>query len=273
MGAQVFGDEGPIRPAVLSGRAPRRSSEVAMGPKTLAALGLHLGDDVRLSLDPSGPSVDAQVVGESLLVSPYFFDFPPGTGVAITMSTFAALGGDPTSAALLVHYANGADDLHTFDAVERAVGTAAAFESGDRHGVSGLGRLRLVPVLLLLGLLALAAAAVAHVLLVSVAGHRRDIAVLRAIGFTRPQSWTSVTVHGTVVALAACVVGIPLGVLIGRAAWERIASSLVVVARPMAPLVLLTLVTALLLVTAIVASIVPAARAVRLKPAAVLRAD
>jgi ABC-type lipoprotein release transport system permease subunit len=274
VGAQVFGD-GPIRPAIARGHPPERAGEIALGPKTLAMLGARLGDYVELSLDPTLPSTQARVVGESVLVSPYFFDFAPGTGAAITMSAFTDLGGivHPTGTPVLVRFANGADDLHTFNAIERALGSYQAFQTADRHSVTGLGRIRLVPVLLLIGLMALVAAAVAHVLLVSVAGHRRDVAVLRAMGFTRPQSWTSVTVQGTVIALAACLVGIPLGVVLGRAAWNRIAASLIVVPRPMAPLALLGLIALVLVAVAVIAAVVPSARAVRLKPAAVLRAD
>jgi ABC-type lipoprotein release transport system permease subunit len=65
----------------------------------------------------------------------------------------------------------------------------------------------------------------------------------------------------------------PLGVLFGRVAWDRIAANLDVVPRPMAPLALLALIGLVLVAVAIVASLVPSARAVRLKPAAVLRAD
>lgn len=272
---QIFGDEGPIRPAVQRGRAPQRAGEIALGAKTLAALGVRIGDHVQLSLSPTSPWIDGVVVGQTVLASPYFFDFASGTGAATVASTLPALGAhqDPTSDVVLVRYARGADGLRTFNAVERALGTQAAFETADRHSMSGLGRIRLVPILLLIGLLALVAGAVAHVLLVSVTDHRRDVAVLRAVGFTRPQSWTSVAVHATLIALVACLLGVPLGVVLGRTAWQRIADNLYVVARPMAPIGMLALICLVLLTVALVASLVPASRAVRVKPARVLRAD
>jgi ABC-type lipoprotein release transport system permease subunit len=270
---QVFGDEGAIQPAIGRGRAPERAGEIALGAKTLATLGLRVGDEVQLSLDPTAPSQAGRVVGQTVLVSPYFFSFAPGTGATTVPSTFSALGLQPPwFTVILVRYADAADDLRTFNAVQTAL-QSVGFETADRHSVTGLGRIRLVPILLLIGLLALVAAAIAHVLLVSVEGHRRDLAVLRALGFTRPQSWTSVTVHAAVVALAACALGIPLGVMFGRAAWERIAASLYVVPRPMIPLVLLCLMSLVLVAVAVAASLVPSARAVRLEPAAVLRAD
>jgi len=275
VGTQVFGDEGPIQPAIELGRAPERPGEIALGRKTLHDLGLRVGDRVKLSLHPNGPSQTGWVVGETVLVSPYFFDFAPGTGAATLWSTFSGLGvkQPPSFGVILVRYASSADPLRTFNAAEQAIDTTDGWEAADRLTVSGLNRIRLVPTLLLLGLFALVAAAIAHVLLVSVAGHRRDVAVLRAMGFTRPQSWTSVTVHASIVAGAACAIGIPLGVVLGREAWDRIAASLVVIARPMAPLELLALIVVALLGIGVAASIVPASRAVRLKPANVLRAD
>ena len=153
-------------------------------------------------------------------------------------------------------------------------GTNDAFETADRQNVSGLDRMRIVPVLLFCGLLALVAAAVAHVLIVAVARHRRDLAVLRAMGFTQ----AAVVGVGHDPRLApchrACLVGIPIGIVLGRAVWDRIAANFYVVPRPTAPLELLALIgLAPLVVIAIVASLVPAARAVRPPPAAVLRAD
>jgi ABC-type lipoprotein release transport system permease subunit len=274
IGTQIFDDESPIQPAIERGRAPERAGEIALGRKTLASLGLRVGDAVKLSMDPSQPSQTGRIVGETVLVSPWFFDFAPGIGAATVRSTFTALGAstEPVFELLLVRYAPGADSLRTFDAVQQTLHTAG-FEATDRLSVSGLSRIRLVPTLLLIGLLVLVAAAIAHVLLVSVTGHRRDVAVLRALGFTRPQSWISVTVHAGVIALFACAIGIPLGVLFGREAWERIAANLYVVPRPMAPLTLLALIGLVLVAVAVIASLVPSARAVRLKPAAVLRAD
>jgi ABC-type lipoprotein release transport system permease subunit len=272
VGTQIFGDEGPIQPAIERGRAPERAGEVALGRKTLASLGLRLGDAVHLSVDPSVPPQTGRVVGETVLVSPYFYDFAPGIGAATVWSTFSDLGIEPTYGVILVRYAAGADSLRTFNAVEETLQTPG-FEAADRQQVSGLSRIRLVPTLLLGGLLVLVAAAIAHVLLVSVTGHRRDVAVLRALGFTRPQSWTSVTVQAGVISLVACAIGIPLGVLFGRAAWQRIAANFYVVPRPMAPLALLGVISAVMVGVAVVASLVPSAKAVRLKPAAVLRTD
>jgi putative ABC transport system permease protein len=273
--SQMFGDDGSIRPAVRRGRAPSAPGEVALGAATLATLGLEIGDEIELGLGTRDASLHGMVVGEVVLASPWFISFPPGTGAATLGSTFTALGApqDVTSQVVVIRYENGVDELRTFNAVEEALGSYRAFEASDRHGVTGLDRIRLVPVLLLVGLFALVAAAVAHVLLLSVGRHRRDIAVRRAMGFTKRQSRSSVMVHGCLVALAACAVGIPLGGLAGRAVWDKIAGELAVVPRPTVPLLQLVVITIALVGIANLAAVLPAHRAARVRPAAVLRAD
>ena len=273
--AQIFGDEGGIQPAIGRGRAPVTAGEIALGARTLDQLGLRVGDEVELSLTPDGSPERGRVVGEVVLASPFFFDFAPGTGAATTAATFSELGLSPeeSTGIILVRYRLGVDQLLTFNAVERALGTTAAFETADRQGITGLSRIRLVPNLLLLALLALVAAAVAHMLLVSVAGHRRDIAILRTLGFTRLQSRTTIAIHASLLVGAVCALGIPLGVVLGRTAWHRIAANLFVVARPISAVPPLLLVALVLLVVANVAALAPAHAAVNLKPAAVLRAD
>jgi predicted lysophospholipase L1 biosynthesis ABC-type transport system permease subunit len=69
-----------------------------------------------------------------------------------------------------------------------------------------------------LGVLALPT--MVHLLLTSVRRRRRDLAVLRAIGFTRRQiqatgAWQAVVLTG-----AALVIGIPAGIVCGRLAWR-----------------------------------------------------
>jgi hypothetical protein len=216
-----------------------------------------------------------RIVGEAVLSSPAFFDVVPGTGAAVVTSTFTALGERDVDAGpfLLLRYTPRREPQAALSAAIVALRSGFAFEATDRQGVTGLGRIRLLPMLLLAGLLALGAAAITHVLLVSVTSHRRDVAVLRAIGFTRGQSGVAVMVHATFLATVACAVGIPIGLLLGRIAWAQIAASLYVVPRPIVPALLVALLAVLLAGVANLASILPAMRAMRLEPATILHTD
>ena len=126
--------------------------------------------------------------------------------------------------------------------------------------------------LLISGLLLLVAAALGHVLLLSVSAHRRDLAVLSALGMTHRQISASVVVHGAFAAAAACVIGVPVGVMVGRLVWGEIASYVIVVNRPIAPLTLLGLIVGVLALVALMITYIPARQAQRIPPATVLRA-
>jgi hypothetical protein len=260
---QIFGDDGSIVPTIRRGRAPETAGEVALGADEMDALGLHIGDAVTVAAVRDGPTIPGRVVGEVVLASPYFVAFAPGTGGATVASTFTALG-VPTALSspnILVRYAPTVDALRTFNSIETTLGTGEAFEAADRQGTTGLDRIRAVPILLILGLVVLVAIALAHVLLVSVHGRRRDLATLSAMGFSRRQTWDAVVLHGTAVALVVSLVGIPLGVVLGRQVWTWIADEFVVVPRPIAPALGLAGLLTLLVVVAVAAAVLPAARA------------
>ena len=89
-----------------------------------------------------------------------------------------------------------------------------------------LGRVRVVPTTMA-GVLALVAvAALAHLLITSVQERRRELALLGALGFVRRQLQATVAWQASVITLASLVVGIPVGVALGRSVWSGYASGL-----------------------------------------------
>jgi ABC-type antimicrobial peptide transport system permease subunit len=101
----------------------------------------------------------------------------------------------------------------------------------------------------------------------------RDVGVLRSLGFTpRQVGATLLTMAGTTVAVGV-LVGVPLGLALGRLAWNETAAALGLapeVRLPVAALVALVPVAAV--VTTAVAAL-PARQAARLSPATALRAE
>src|SRR5262249_53320630 len=69
----------------------------------------------------------------------------------------------------------------------------------------------------------LAAIAVGHALVTSVRRRRRDLAVLKPLGFDRRQVRASVAWQATTLALIGLIFGVPVGVLVGAAAWRVVA--------------------------------------------------
>ena len=67
----------------------------------------------------------------------------------------------------------------------------------------------------------MAAAVLAHVLAVAARARRRDLAILRALGFSRGQTVRTIAWQSTIYAVGALVIGIPVGVVLGRARLAR----------------------------------------------------
>ena len=98
-------------------------------------------------------------------------------------------------------------------------------------------------------------------------------AVLRALGLTPRQAAACVLWQAAIIAAVALVVGVPLGLMIGRQMWRVLADSLsFVYVAPIAGLVLLALVPIVLAVVGALA-LWPARGAAHLSTAEVLRTE
>jgi hypothetical protein len=94
---------------------------------------------------------------------------------------------------------------------------------------------RIAP-LLVGGLLVFAAVVgLAVAIVISVRSRRREMAVLRTLGFTSRQLRVSVRVQALAMMLGGMLVGVPIGLAVGRVAWRAFASELGVVTAPSTP--------------------------------------
>jgi ABC-type antimicrobial peptide transport system permease subunit len=134
-------------------------------------------------------------------------------------------------------------------------------------------RMRTVP--LLAGALLVLAAVIglALAVVVSVRGRRRELAILRALGFTGRQLRTSVHVQAVATMAVALACGIPVGIALGRVAWRAFADRLGVAAGPVVPLGWIAATVVGGLAVALVAAAVPARTAASVDPATVLRSE
>jgi putative ABC transport system permease protein len=108
---------------------------------------------------------------------------------------------------------------------------------GKPAEVESLEALSVFPLWLAIGFVILVGIPVIHSLLISVRGRRRDLAVMSAIGATPTTlRWIGI-VLGVTVVFAGIVVGVPLGIVIGRWSWSGLALSFGTVAEPVVPLV------------------------------------
>jgi putative ABC transport system permease protein len=255
---------------VTRGRPPATSKEVALGADSMDEFGVDIGDDVSLPPGADDP-VSFRVVGEVLVNDG--FETRPGDGALVTPEAYdviAAAGGDASTYAVWV------DDDHdrtkTLAAVRDAFPTTY-LEPRPPDKIANLQHVAAQPKLLTLVVGVLAGAALIHALAMSVTRSRRQIGVLKTLGFTRRQVISSVGWHATTIAAAALVVGIPLGVILGRLAWTAISQSIGVRVEHSLPAAAIGIVVGVVVVVANVAALVPGAAAARTRTALALRAE
>jgi hypothetical protein len=107
----------------------------------------------------------------------------------------------------------------------------------------------------------------------AVRDRRRELAVLRALGFTSRGLYVTVLTQALVMITVGLIVGVPVGILAGRFAWRSFATRLGVVPGADVPVASVSVVVLLGLILAAVAAALPARAATRLDPTGVLRSS
>jgi hypothetical protein len=115
------------------------------------------------------------------------------------------------------------------------------------------------------------AATVTHLLVASVTRRRRDIALLKALGFVRRQVAAAVCWQATTIAVVAVGFGVPVGIALGRVVWRTFASNLGAVPVDVVPVWLVIGLAAGVLVAVNLLAGLPAVGAARLRPSEALR--
>ena len=261
---------GAVAPPVLAGRLPRASAEIALGGRELRSLHKRIGDIIT-ARGARGP-VALRIVGQVVL-SPEITNeqVQLGNGGVMTLAGAAALSRKPLERnVFLVQLRRPADRAAIARLKQQFPGVVLPAlpppEVRDLRGVNGL------PLALALALAVLAVAAVAHTLLTSVRRRRRELAILKAVGFVTGQVRATVAWQATAIAGSSLIVGLPVGIAAGRWAWTLFAHQFAIEPLPaISPLLLLAFPTVLFLANAVAA--VPAEAAARTQPATVLRAE
>jgi ABC-type lipoprotein release transport system permease subunit len=131
----------------------------------------------------------------------------------------------------------------------------------------------LTPSFLVAGLALGAIAALTLTLVASVRQRRRDLALLKTIGFVRRQLAAAVAWHATTAAVVGIVVGIPLGLVAGRWLWDLFAQEINAVPYRTVSVPSVVLVTFGTVLLANLVAALPARSAARTPTAVMLRAE
>jgi hypothetical protein len=292
----LFGRPGAtVAPPILSGHPVDGRDQIVLGPATLAQLHQRLGGTVTMSV---GTFVRARlvIVGTATM---------PTTGLSQGLHTSLGTGAlasaqllgpmavscyGPPAMALIrlrprVNATAGHASLQRLAAdVTRTLAAAPANSPCQGVTLNVLGvqhpaqiaNYRLMgpaPDLLAGGLAVGAFAALALTLFATVRRRRRDLAVLKMLGFTRRQLAGAVAWQSSVAAVVGIVVGLPLGVALGRSLWLLFARQIYAVPDPSVPGLALILVALGTLLLANLAAAMPGRSAARTAPALALRSE
>jgi len=130
-----------------------------------------------------------------------------------------------------------------------------------------------IPNLLALALALGAVVALGLTLVASVHRRRRDLALLRTLGFTGRQLLSAVAWQASVAGVIGAVFGIPLGILAGRWLWTLFANNIYAVPHPTEPVLAIVVVALSALVLANVCAALPGRTAAQTSSAQVLRGE
>ena len=242
-----------------------------MGTKTGRALGAEIGDVIEVRVGDRASAF--RVVGRGVLPEVAAAGAAPlglGDGVAIALEELRRLDPRAQPNILFLGLAPRADEPATLERLGREVGAAAPRPPVD---VGNWGRVSGFPYLLAALTGAAAAAVLAHALVTSIRRRRRDFAILKTLGFERRDLRATVAWQATTVASIGLLVGLPLGVAIGRFAWNLLAVELGVAPEAVAPIWPGLLIIPGTLLLANLVALLPSRIAAGTRPALVLRAE
>ncbi|MGI9031227.1 MAG: FtsX-like permease family protein, partial [Ilumatobacteraceae bacterium] len=267
----IEGVDALIGPVITAGRAPTSVDEIALGVTTMADQGVSIGDTVQLrSVNTVGTMTELTVVGTVIINDS--FENNPGRGGVVTVEWIEESGQELTPDPFVVRLRPGAD-------VERMRADLGAVASGGVYGpqlqsaIRNVDRVSWVPFLLAALVGALAIASLAHALVLSVRRQRGQLAILKSLGFRRGQVRAAVAWHATALVVVAVVVGVPLGVILGRWGWRIVADEVGVASPPVTPLLWLAVIAVGVVVVANLVAAYPAWRAAREPTARALRVE
>ncbi len=273
---------GPLLISTIEGHAPSGDGEISLGGTTLRQVGAHIGSIVHATFQvPTGGTRVAafRVVGTASFPSDFGLG-GLGSGAAFTMAGYlhALCPPGPAQTACLRAYHANEQFVVTVNTAPGEVGRADVAhylraDPGTAHRPStptslvNFGEAVNFPLILGLVLALFGAATLLHLLVVSVARRRREIGLMKALGFVRVQVGATVCWQASTVALVGIVVGVPLGVAVGQVVWRAFATNLGVVPISTVPIGVMVALGVGVLAVANLLALAPALVAARSKTA------
>jgi hypothetical protein len=274
--------------STVNGHVPTGDGQIGLGATTMRQVGAQVGSVVRVTVPlPSGGkrTVPFRVVSR--------MSFPVlggvaglGNGAAFTISGYedAVCPPGPTQSTCRQAVVGTTNGGILASVVPGAKGRAAISHYVNRYlsitalpvtptSLVNFGEAVNFPLIFGVILAVFGAATLVHLLVVSVARRRREVGLLKVLGFVNHQVASTVAWQATTLALVGIVVGIPLGVAAGEAVWRTFATNLGVVPVSVVPIWQIAGLVAGVVVIANLLAIAPALAAARSEPGQLLRAQ
>jgi ABC-type lipoprotein release transport system permease subunit len=278
---------GDILVSSISGRIPTAPGEIALGGATMRAAHAHVGSTVRVTVGgagtPNAQTSSFHVVGTA--------SFPPdfgavglSRGAVFSLPGFIAASCPPGNAGASCRTTVTSEQSYVLlvglkpDADGRAAVARYATEFGSNvllpvtpSNIVNFGEAVNFPLIVAIVIALFGIATLVHVLSISVGRRRHELSILKALGFTRRQAAASVWWQAATVAAIGVVVGIPIGVAVGRRIWSAFATNLGVISVPSAPVGAIAALAIGVLLTSLLLALGPAVIAARTSPSPPLR--
>jgi predicted lysophospholipase L1 biosynthesis ABC-type transport system permease subunit len=238
--------------------------------------GLDIGDELEIT-DAIAGTGSFRITGEAVLnVAGVDVSIPPGRGALFDWSVLALLGTEGAEAIapsmFLVDVTPGRV-AQVEEALTALFPTSTRAEAIEPLDLTNLGDASLLPSALGVVAAILGAGTVAHAMLGAVRRRRRELAVLKVVGFVRGDTRRAVAWQGLTFGVVALAVGLPTGVAVGRLAWAVAADQLGIPSHPVVTIASIVLVAIAFLTGLVLTAAVPAQLAGRIPAAEVLRRD
>jgi hypothetical protein len=273
--------------SMVSGRFPGRDGQIALGGTTMRQLGAHLGSVVQVTF--TAPSSARRIVPFQVVSQ---ISFPViggvvslGSGAALTIAAYEAAVCPPSPKQAACR--QGALDETGGGGLLVTVVPGAAGRAAVKHYLGAYQSIAALPItptslinfgeavnfpVIFGAMLALfGAATLVHLLVASVSRRRREVGLLKALGFENSQVASAVAWQATTLALVGTVIGVPLGIVAGQSVWRAFAANLGVVPVAVVPVWLIVGLAAGVIAAANILAVVPAVTAARTNSVQLLR--
>jgi hypothetical protein len=223
---------GDVGFSLRSGRQPVDDHEIVLGPVTADRLGVAVGDTVEVA-----PALDAEPATMRVVGTALFPEIDEGNftdAVGYFGAAFAARATVPDlfeASQVVIRFAPGQDAEAVSTSLNEQFPDSISPESEPSApgSVGNLSGVRTLPKWLAAFVVVLGLASLAHILVTTLRRRRQELATLRSMGFTPRQTVGCIVWQAITIGAVGLIIGVPLGLVAGRAAWTLVADPIGVI--------------------------------------------